>query len=461
MSKPSRSNQLVNQAKSSLQELDESKLADAIEELVVLEPLRWPQLLLLAGVFPEPSPKNAGAKANQLPQALSCLMKAMQILLGRDVDHVETVEEVVLTLKGFFTLQAYYSDILNELNKLAFVTSPPEIRIHRLVAMVEGQSWTIEQKLNEIHDVKNVVDLRVGQASLIPAKFDGSKASFGEAFDGLCETVELALRFILHNDPLPPQPAFQPERGPYKDPDFEKFLVLAGIWRAVAETWANMRFRGWPWTLDGHGHQVCAPVDRVAFVREYAGSLRYEMFVAERSLLRLAGLRIASAYTECLRAVSASITVPAAGQPWDGEWDIEQMKRLCDLAPLRAAVDEYVNRRHYLPLIDRTRVGSVGWREWVAGKESLYCLADAMSQAASEQVPDDDLACMRHVVVVREEALVDILMMCGHLTGSQSRDLLDALALRPETQVAGDLGPTTDPLRGGVGVSRSILCEDW
>ena len=312
MPKSSSSNDLIKQAKSGLRDFDEVKFADAVEALAALEPLRWAQLLLLDGVLPEPSAKNATAKASRLRQTLSCLMRAMQILLARDVDHIDTVKEIIAALKGFLTLQAYYQDVLTELNKLAFVSSRPEVQIHRLVAFLEGQSRTVERKFNELSGAGTVVDLRAGQASVVPTRYDDSKGSLGEAFDGLCETVELGLRYILHGHPTLSQPAFQPDQSPYRDPDFEKFLVLAGIWRTVSQTWANIRFRNWRWTLDREGHQVCGPTDRLAFLREHAGAIRHELFITQRYLFRLTEEQQAGAYSDRLRMVSTSIDVPAA-----------------------------------------------------------------------------------------------------------------------------------------------------
>jgi len=427
----SSSNDLIKRAKSGLRNFDAAKLADAIEALAEVEPLRWPQLLLLDGVLPEPSPKIATATTARLPQTLSCLMKATDILLERGVDHVDTVERIILALEGFLTLQAYYRDIIEELSKLAFVKSRPEVQIHRLLAFVEAQSRTVEGKFREISDAAGVVDLRTGRASAFRAKYDDSKASLGEVFDGVCETVELGLRYILHANPSLSQPAFQPDLSPYKDPDFEKFLVLAGIWRAVSETWANIRFSNWRWTLDGEGHHVCAPTDQLEYLREHAGATRYELFIAERLLLRLAHERGAAAYSDCLGRVSGSIKVPAGGEPWDGHLDLAEMKRLCGLSPFRAGVEQGVNARHYMPLVEKATVGSVGWREWVAGKGALYCLADAMSQAATDQVPEDDVACMRYAIVVREDAIARFLTDCGGLTESQSRKLLDVLRFDP------------------------------
>jgi hypothetical protein len=337
-----------------------------------------------------------------------------------------------MTLQGFIVLQAYYGDIVAELNKLAFVKSPPEVQLHRLVALVESQSRTIEERLSKVHEAANVVDPMAGHVSALPTRFDDSKVSFGGAFDALCENVELGLRFILHSRRLPARPSFQPAHGPFHDPEVEKFGTLAGIWRVVAETWADMRFRDWRWRAVQGRPRCCVPSDPEALLREHAGAIRYQMFLQDRFPRRLTDAAEASEYLGCLEATAASVTVPGAGVPWDGAVDLESMRHLCVLSPIRVVVEEYVDHRHYLPLIDRVEVGSVGWREWVAGKEVLYCLADVLSRAATDQVPDDDLACMRQVVVVPEDVIAGILVSCGRLTGGQARDLLDVLRFDPK-----------------------------
>src|SRR5262245_30390609 len=126
MSDASSAGELVAQTKASLENLDAPKLAETLSALVAAEPVRWRQLLLLAGLFPEPSPQKAKEKVGLLPKTLSCLMEAIQLLLRSDVDHLETSVQIILTLQGFLVLRAYYGDIIDELNKLAFVKSPPE-----------------------------------------------------------------------------------------------------------------------------------------------------------------------------------------------------------------------------------------------------------------------------------------------------------------------------------------------
>jgi hypothetical protein len=431
VSEPSESSRLVAQVKLSLDNLDAPMLAKALSELVTVEPIQWCQLLLLAGLFPEPSPQKVKEKAGLLPKTLSCLIKAMQQLLDSDVDHLETTRHIVLTLQGFLLLQGYYGDIIDELNKLAFVKSPPEVQIHRLLALAESQHRTIGKKVNKIHEKARVIDPMAGYVSNVPSKFDDSKISVGEAFDTVCENIELGLRFILHSNKLSAKPTLQANNGPYRDVEIEKFCNLAGLWRIVAEQWANMRFRDWRWTMF-QKQSCCVPADRDAYLREHAGALRYQLFMQDRIIARLLAPENRPVYPDALRSVAASIIVPAAGAPWDAKIDLDALKELCSLAPLQIFIEEYVHHRHYAPLIDDVSVGTIGWREWVTGKTVLYCLADAVSQAVTDQVPEDDLACMRQVVVVPEASIAEILVVCGGLTERQSHDLLSVFRFDPK-----------------------------
>jgi hypothetical protein len=422
---------LVDQIKTSLRQENAAKLADALESLVTAEPIRWRQLLHLGNVWPDPSPQKTGGDTRKVSQYLGCMMKAIKILLDREGDHLRIVEEIMLTLQACIVLQGYYDDIVAELKKLAFGKSPPEVQIHRLLAFVESQSRKVQTKMDQVQEATGVFDLITGLTSVVPTKFDDSKFSYSQVFEALCENVELGLRFILHSHSFPAQPAFEPTHGPYRDPDIEMFLNLAGVWRMVTETYANMRFRDWRWRANQGEHRGCVPTDAQALLREHAGGLRYQLFLHDRIVPRLASELEVADYVKRLEETAKSITVPAAGEPWDGNVNIEALKALCSLSPLRIAVEEYVHHRHYLPLIDTVRVGSVGWREWVTGKEVLYGLADAISQAVTAQVADGDLACMRQVVVIKESVLCDILVNSSRLTAERATDLVRVLRFDP------------------------------
>lgn len=355
----------------------------------------------------------------------------MQALLERDVDHVEMIEDMMLTLQGFFVLRSYYADIVDELKNLEFVNAPPEVQIHRLVAFVESQSRTMEKKLMEMQQREDTYDPLTGHASSISSQFDNSKTSVGETFDVICENIELGLRLILHSHTLPTTPKFQPDYGPFNDPDIAKFIALAGIWRMVTEAWANMRFRGWRWICYGEGRRGCVPMDNAAYIREHAGTVRYQLFMVERILHSAVEEADPAAYFTRQKEVAASITIPQAGEVWDGSVDVESLRELRDLSPLNTAIEKYVDQRHYLPLVDRVKIGSIGWREWCAGKATLYCLADCISQAATNQLSEDDFTCMGQVVVVHKETLSRILTDCGSLTPEQAPELVDALRFDP------------------------------
>ncbi len=423
MSSSISSSELVQQAKESLDELNPSSFATALTRLVDAEPVRWRQILLLAGIWPEPSPQKGNSLLSR--EMLSCFLETISILLKSD-DHIKTGAEIIKTLKGIVVLQAYYGDIVDELNQLAFVSSPTEVQIHRLVALAESQFRIIGIKVNQIHEAAGVVDPMVGYASDSSTRVGDANISLNQAFEALCENIELGLRFILHTKELPALPVFQSTSTPYKDADLKKFLTLSGIWRVVAEQWANMRYRDWRWTTI-NACAACLPADSNSYIREAAGDLRYQLFLHDRIMERVASQHNMTAYADSRRSVVASITVPTTGESWDGQVDLDALKQAVSLAPMQYVVEEYVDCRHYLPLIDAVKIGSIGWREWVVGKTLLYCLADAIGDAVAIQVADDDLACLRQVAVVRESSILNILVKCTGLSEQQSQEVLDVL----------------------------------
>lgn len=432
MPEQTQSSALVGTIKASLEALQPSRLAEAIVELAVTEPVRWRQLLHLEGIWPEPTPKAEAAKTKLLGQTLACILEAMQVLLERDVDHLDTVLQVFATLQGYFLLQGYYQDIKRKLEKLAFIKSRPEVQIHRLVAFIESTSRHIEARLSKASESSKVFDPTAAHVSVVPSKVDDSKTSLAEYFEIVCENSELGLRFILHSDALSSQPAFDPSNGPYNDPDFEKFTVLAAIWRMVAETGANVRFRDWRWITTRSGTIGCVPADGDAFLRDNAGGVRYQLFITDRVLRRLAGETAFKDFANVLNSVAASIRVPLAGEAWDGQLDLPSFKAFCSLCTLRVHVEEYVEYRHYLPLLDGVRAHSISWREWISGKAVLVSLADVIKQAVTNQVEEDDLACMRQVVVVAEDELIAIIEECSPLNREQARQVVEVLRFDPK-----------------------------
>lgn len=424
--------QIIQQATAQLAKLDHNGLADSLRRLFVAEPVRWRQLLLFAGFWPEPSRQKLNAPTKQLSQTLACLMKAMQALLERDVDHTDTVADMMLTLQGFFVVQAYYGDIVQELKALKFGRAPAEVQIHRLVAFVESQAQTMQKQLLDMQAGEAVYDPLLGHAASVPSPFDNSRVSYGGAYEGLCESIELGLRLILHSHTLPATPTFQPAHSPFHDRDFTKFCALAGVWQTVSEVWANMRFRGWQWICDAEGRRGCVPDDDTAFIREHAASIRYELFLSQRILQQAADDVDSTAYLDRRQQLVQSITIPQAGESWDGQVNIQALREYHRLEAFKDAVEQYVDRRHYGPMVERVKVGSLGWREWCDGKSAMYCLADGIAEAAALQLPDDDLSCMRQVVVVHEDILQGILVGCGALTAAQALDFVNALRFDPK-----------------------------
>jgi len=194
----------------------------------------------------------------------------------------------------------------------------------------------------------------------------------------------------------------------------------------VEEQWANLKFRDWRWATY-KSRPCCVPSDTKAYLRELGGAMRHDLVVHEKIYFKMTDPQRLQEYMKRVVLTAESISVPPAGQAWDGKIDVEALKELCQLSVLKITVEEYVQSRHYSPLLKRVKVGTMGWEEWVAGKGALACIADAMAFAATQQVPDDDLACMRQVVIASEKALVNILAEAVSLSEQQAYDVINVL----------------------------------
>lgn len=430
MTGPNASGGLVETVVSSLAALNPTRLASALEQLIKEEPSRWQQLLLFSDFLPEPSPKGGGKPSPGFAKRYSCVLEAMQLLIDGENESIDAVQDIVSMMQASSILQGYYVDIINELKHLQCTKDSPEIQIHRLIAMVEANARTIEEKATELHESAQVVDPLAAHATVFPTKVDGSKISLTQAYDSLCESVELGLRFILHSRSLSKSPQFAVLKGPYNDVDFEKFLALATIWRQVAESWGNMRFRGWQWRTQ-NASRGCYPKAPDAFLREHAAAIRYDRFLQDRILIRLLSDTNATEYLKNELAVAKSVEIPLPGQVWNGKVDIEGLNQLVEHSHFRQVVEEYVNNRHYMPLIERVRVGSLGWREWAIGKEVVVCIAGVLKRASMDQIAEDDVACMRHTILARQETLEDLITATGRLSASEAVDVVEALKFDP------------------------------
>lgn len=427
MSTTSDSGVLVKQAKESLLALDPLSLADNLEKLFVAAPVRWQRQLMLSGFWPEPLPTKKGHEADDLARTLNCVFESLKLLHDRSPTCHPFVRELRLTIQGFQVLRSYYLDVQRELNSLDSTRLPTEVQLHRLVAFLEGNSRSVMKKWLDAHRNDAVLDPFAMRANEVQSPHDDSKHSFEGLHDHAFEIVELAIRFALHTGQLSSIPRLQSELGPYHDPGFKAVLVLASIWHQVNYSWADMRFRGWQWSFDNDGNNVCGPLDAAEYLREQAGAIRHQNLIEQKTLFRVTEPGELDKYVEWKHSLAESIVIPEAGVDWDGNMDLVILQKMCDVAPLQATISEYVENRHYGPLLNRADLDGVTWYEWVKGKTVLYCLAHALNEAATLQVSDSDLSCMRQVVIVKMQRLSEIIHQCTGLSTETADRILKIL----------------------------------
>lgn len=274
--------ELIAAAVENLRKGDSEAVANAIGQLIELEPDRWKHLLILSGDFwlePKQKPRSK-EDAEAFKNHFACLMNSFQKLL--EIVDVDDVLEMTSTLVGSRVLDNYNQDILTELGKLEFNLQPPEVQIHRLLALVESQHRTAQRLFLEKHVDMAYVDVTKGFSSEVELMTKGASVSIQQAIEALTENVELGIRLILHSNKnkLSKNPDCKTTPSPFKDEDMSSYLILAGIWRVIGNAWGNMRFRNWKWDSI-QGATVCHPRDEEECLREAAGGIRFHRMVQQ------------------------------------------------------------------------------------------------------------------------------------------------------------------------------------
>lgn len=413
--------------------LDHDKLADAIRLLIAIEPDKWQSRLLVSGAFPQPSPKQSG-KASRRNSEIACLMQAMASLLRNNNQVSDAVFELVPSIAGMLHLQSIFSSIEERLSQLDFFNDPVEVQILRLLAFIESQHQNAERKLREMESESPYISVMQGYAAAVTLESGESESSISQALEGTCENIELILRFILHTRSLPTSMNFDVAVTPYQDPEISLLLGLAANWRLAEFQWANVKFRNWTWSTDPN---MCRPVDTEEFIRECAGNLRYQISLQESVLHRMLDEQEVVDNREIVSAIAATLNVPDFGNVWDGQLDFDSLKELSKNPYFSIVVDEYVNQRHYGPILNAAKVGTLGWRSWLDGKNALFNFAEIVATALShvestnEQLKDSTLS---SVMLCREQDLVSLLIATTELTPAEAFAFIDTQRFDPKKQ---------------------------
>ena len=387
-------------------------------------------LLALNGIWPEPNPRPSNKDSERLAKKLTCLMKAMQVLL--EGDNLDTVVSVTRVIQGALVLQKYYSQIGEQLKGLDFTKLPPSVQIWRLLAHIEDQHYLTRKEILKLAYGQGHHDPYVARGSLLGNPQDGSRKAYGENLDALCESAELAIRFILHGKEKPALPVRSEVKSPYEDPDYEQLLSLASTWRLVGDAWANLKYRQWNWDTYKGRDDLCAPLDPTEMIREHAGAIRYNIFVEQNILKAVSKRRRADVGATSEHAVS-SINESIVSPTWDGSIDIPALKYLCENSDFQIYCEEYIEARHYGPLLAKLTVAGIGWKSWFGGSNALRVLAEVLDTKLSTTVSEDDVdAPLKRVPIISREILKRLITDCAPLSEDEAERFLDAVRFDPK-----------------------------
>lgn len=395
----------------SLEGDDPDRLARALNQLMRSEPNRWHRLLLIGGVIPDPDTKDLRAR-------LSRLLRGVQSLLELEGLN-QPIEDLTRTFWALLMIQARLEAIKTELGKLQFTNATQTTKLYRLTAFLEDQARLIDEKAHAADAVVRVHDPTCSVVSTVSNRFDDSRVSLVQVFEGSCELIELIIRYVLHTGRGKSPGVLDVSADPYHDSDFQKLLGLGALWKQLLDLWGLIKYSGWLFVGENDGYDCFVPPERVEFLRKGESEIREQLFLAEAYLPELLRCDTFSNGPDRIEHLARSIVVPQPGECWDGNLNVALLRDTLSWTHFDRLDDLMLQGRHYQPVLDRivvdASVPEVTWQVWLRVYRATQVIAQALTCAIAQQVhPESADACLRQAIAVYRQRLADLVSQaCG------------------------------------------------
>ncbi len=386
--------QILGSMKKCLRADNAEQLAELLRELIESEPERWTELLLIDSGLKDPISAEFLPQLRRVAEAFSILLDG-GILTGRVL--VKTAE-ILSTLTIFDEL---FTAVRHRLAAAGFYKEPWDTQQHRLVAFYESQRYLVMKDL----------------------------------FGGAHETSQDHVRYAYHSKSRTAAPEgldTSKLKTPYEDPEFEWILRLAAHWLEYLDAWSRFKYLGWPMLRhpeDADAFMI-APRASETFLRSKVGLFRDGQHLLE--FWANAGHLFGRKAVDMTPRVAASLTVPAAGTPWDGFVDYGALAEAVVASPESRTIALWIAEKLYSASTNRLRIESgrnvVTWTEWFAVMAVLRELASAFAAAMEDVEPDSQQRSgLRSVVVVRRDVLTNVVVSVTNLGPHRCRAVIDTM----------------------------------
>ncbi|WP_437614504.1 hypothetical protein WMF20_15725 [Sorangium sp. So ce834] len=334
-------------------------------------------------------------------------VKTLAITTIRNIASLARLRELLRTL-------TFFSDSLStQTFRLAVLLEHQHRQLHKLA---------IERGLSQgTYHPYAVLD------HFLPTRTGGNANLLG-AYEELVEAVELALRYSHHSAPLTVRNGPLVPKVPFLDPDLQRTIIAAGIWRAIVDIHGAVKYAGWSTHELSSDHACYAPRDEAEYLRHRVGDVREQAILTQFSS-EATDLTQVRAHHRALLAIRPMIKYPGPGETWNGKYPKELGTLIKGETEFSAAALAWIRFRHYEPFARAIRIdgGKVGWEPWFLARSAINVLATLfafyLSPPGQERADDD---WRRYVVIVRKRDLVEVARESG-ITKGEAEAAVDSM----------------------------------
>ena len=442
---------MLNQIRDSLKKRDAVELADALKILISESPKTWSGEVHRLGGIPHP-------QTSASDDTIALLATAFDQLEKNGAIHAEAMHQSQDFLRLLVDYRERYLSTQRVLESSRFLDDKQAVRLWRLASHVEDQYHRcIQKSLEAAIATPRFTTAHVVQSAL--SDNAGTRHNLQEIWEGLTESTELAIRFLLRRDGIQSLDDPSALHSSYCDPHFLRLLQLAVRWRGLNLTYDNLRYGDWSAELESvedasgvrHTVESQCPTDVADLVRKHASYIRHQLYTVEMTRPSFELLHHFSDRPANIVEIARSIRLPAVGHLWDGYLDLEALRRAASSAAfpieVKVAIDAWHLRQWVKKLRINSRYGSIEWEQWFNAQNVLRIVASALMESIKTHLREDDDGSLGRIIRCSNQRLADLVCAGSGLTNEDSVRAIDSIVFDPERRGVDWWGMPLIPLR--------------
>ena len=365
----------ISKARAAVKQGNVQLLSSVLKGLILQQPNGWSSIVTIH-LFPDPTSLKSSVEND-----FGVWLEVFEVLIGEEGVGPDAILVLAKLISAFNYIHSRMTEIEDHLKNLSFFQNNKATKTFLLGVFLETQGQYIQKEMIEAADANGIYDPITALQSVLPDVTGEQSFSGVDAYEGLCEIVELNLRYTLHTDNSTQYGMIDVSKSPYGDQDFANVINLGGLWLRLKYLWEQIKYAGWL-PKEVHGVIIYEPNDAAEFIRKNASQIREQLFLQE---LAMPYLPFGTDDADRVGKVAQSITIPHANMVWDGVLDMDALKEATKRTTYRSVNEALIRERHYDAFLSKVKVGKGGsdvdMATWLLATDVLRVFAEAVGKA--------------------------------------------------------------------------------